>query len=86
MVLGERKDQLPISSKLKQSRYSLLQKNGVQEMNMLRWTVVFLVTAMIVGFLEFSEMLGEATEAIRSTFIVALELFIISGICAGDRV
>lgn len=55
-------------------------------MSMLRWAVAFLIIAMIAGFLGFSEVLGTATDVIRSIFVVAIILFVISGLYGEGKV
>lgn len=58
----------------------MLQNDDSKEINMLRWSVAFLITAMIAGFLGFSEIMGTATEVIKFVFIVSIVLFVISGL------
>ncbi|HUT34550.1 MAG TPA: DUF1328 domain-containing protein [Planctomycetota bacterium] len=45
---------------------------------MLRWTVVFLVIALIAGFFGFWQLEGTATWIAKVLFVVFLILFVVS--------
>jgi uncharacterized membrane protein YtjA (UPF0391 family) len=49
-----------------------------KEMNMLHWSLTFLIIAIIAAFLGFSGIAGTATEFAKILFVVFLIVWIIS--------